>query len=197
MLFAFAHASQFLHAGGPKGIHIKNTKWYWTCWSSSHSWISVRMGTSKHPSLRNTWQLNFWSWQKAQGSMPKISFLLGPNIRPRQLQCQEKKGPMEHQSRFHLLILLFLLSRRWSCAENTILRTKDFFLLHKDKETFWNPELYNLYYYNYTTSDHNSLMPRSHETTQSTELWDWRQGHLLPAVSQHDSYGILAQEETS
>lgn len=133
VLSACTRASQFLSVGEPEGTRTKNAKWYRAGSSSSQSWVSIKMGTSKYPSLRNTWQLSFWGWQKAQGSTPKISFLQGPNIRPR-LQCQEKKGPMGQQSRFHPLALLFLLSWGGSCAKSTlILRTKDPFLVHKNK----------------------------------------------------------------
>lgn len=112
------------YAGSTKRVHILIIqKWYSTCLSSSHSWVRIKTEISKDLSLRNTWQPNFWSWQKAQGSMSEMSFLLGPNIRPRQLQCQEEKCPKEYQSRFHLLVLLSLVDNNtalypWKSVES-------------------------------------------------------------------------------
>lgn len=75
-----------------KSNRVINTNWCSTCSSSSHSWGTKPNRHFQIALTRNTWQLNSETGSQP-GALSAMSSLLGPCIRPRQLQCQEKKGP--------------------------------------------------------------------------------------------------------
>lgn len=104
--------------------------------------MRIKKTTTKAPkksrSPRSTWQLNFWSWQGVQGSMPKISFLLGSNSRSNSCSARRKKMPQGAPKQIPSVRSVVLAVRKVELCKVRILilRIRHSFLLPKKKGTF-------------------------------------------------------------